>query len=239
MKTFILFFSLIMAFVCTVQAEHNNQDMKIFAYNAAVGTTAEGINAQGDALVFPTRSQKYTVVSEKPDDAAAGTGARTIKITGLNAELKQIEEIVSMNGTTGVNTTKDFRFIQSAEVSSFGSSKKNAGAITIVGVTEHSVIVIMNKDVNRTYMAAYMQPAGSSGALKALHIGVRTEDTTITVQKIHKSGIKTDEHSVVVAKDTTYTPPAISLPDLKPGDIVSIIGVASANTSYVTCYMEV
>lgn len=61
----------------------------------------------------------------------AGTGARTVLIYGLDANYDAITETVTLNGTTPVTTTKVFTGINRMVVTSAGTGRKNAGAITV------------------------------------------------------------------------------------------------------------
>jgi hypothetical protein len=235
MKKFILFFSLIMAFACTVQADHNIQDMKIFAYNPSVGTTAVDINQQGAVLVFPTVAQKYSVASSDAEDDVNGKGARKVLIEGLDDSFKPIKESVSLSGTNSVVTKKSFRFIQHVIVHAFGANNKNYGNITIQGDTEQDVVLQISESQNRTYQAAYMQPAKSLRTLSAFEVSAKYEDITITVKKRHESGIWTTEFIANVLANKIYASNGNNLPDLKIGDILSVSAVADNKSAFVTC----
>ena len=55
-----------------------------------------------------TEAQNVLVSSDSADDTLAGTGARTIRIFGLNENYLQIQEDLNLTGLTDVNTTNQY-----------------------------------------------------------------------------------------------------------------------------------
>lgn len=105
-----------------------------------------GWTSQTAVGIYPIRPATYTpqaagaqrsVNSTNANDTAAGTGARTIRITyytqtGTGTLAGPFYEIVTLNGTTGVNTVAtDIRYISELEVLTAGTGGVNAGAIQI------------------------------------------------------------------------------------------------------------
>ena len=91
----------------------------------------------GTTLVVPQGVQ-MTLVSSSANDAAAGTGARTVVVEYLNGDLDYSFELVTLNGTTPVNmVATDVRWVQAVHVATVGSGAKAAGNITVTngGVT--------------------------------------------------------------------------------------------------------
>jgi hypothetical protein len=74
-----------------------------------------------------------SVASSDADDTAAGTGARTIRITYYDGSgAGPFTEDITLNGTTAVNTAAtDIRFVESIEVLTAGASGANEGTITL------------------------------------------------------------------------------------------------------------
>ena len=78
-----------------------------YADNATVGTAIESINNTNADSVLPViLGADIDVVSADAADAAAGTGAQTVKVTYLDASFNQASETISMNGTTPVELTE-------------------------------------------------------------------------------------------------------------------------------------
>lgn len=105
------------------------------------------------------------VSSTSTADTSAGTGARTVHLYGLDADYKEIEEDVTLNGQTAVNTTNTFIRIFRACVTSAGSGGENAGTIhagtgtVTAGVPANSYLQIKPSN-NQTLMTVWTVPAG-------------------------------------------------------------------------------
>jgi len=80
-----------------------------------------------------TTNAQRSISSSNANDTSAGTGARTVKITYLDATgAGPFTETVTLNGTTPVNTVAtDICYIESIEVLTVGSGNSNAGTITL------------------------------------------------------------------------------------------------------------
>ena len=79
-----------------------------FGYNAVVGATKETIWEQSGLYAYPASATVMTLSSSSANDTAAGTGARTVEVFGLDADYNEINEVVTLNGQTAVNTTKSY-----------------------------------------------------------------------------------------------------------------------------------
>lgn len=82
---------------------------------------------------FPTpQGVQMSLVSSSVNDAAAGTGARTVRLEYLNGSLDTMFETITLNGTTPVLTqATDIRFVQSMQAATFGSLLLTAGTVTL------------------------------------------------------------------------------------------------------------
>jgi len=85
----------------------------------------------------PVSAAQRSVSSSSASDAAAGTGARTLRITYYDgAGAGPLTEDITLNGTTAVNTVAtNIRFIESIAVLTVGSGGANVGTITLFGST--------------------------------------------------------------------------------------------------------
>lgn len=101
-------------------------------------TNAALIRDQDGVTLAVPQSVQLTVVSTSANDAAAGTGARTVVIEYLNGSLDLSMEVLTLNGTTPVTTVAtDVRWVNSVYVSTAGTSGAAAGQISI---THNSVV---------------------------------------------------------------------------------------------------
>ena len=74
---------------------------------------------------------QISVVSDDGQDTGAGTGIQQVEIIYLDGNLAQATEIVTMSGTTPVNTTAtDIRFVQCVHCARVGTGKAAAGNIS-------------------------------------------------------------------------------------------------------------
>ena len=75
-----------------------------FGNNPSVGDSLETIWAEGGLYSYLTAATVLKVSSSSTDDTSAGTGARTVELSGLDADYNEISELVTLNGQTPVNT---------------------------------------------------------------------------------------------------------------------------------------
>lgn len=106
----------------------------IFGRAPAAGTALTNVSELGQAVdlgaVFNV-AYALDVISSAAADAAAGTGARTVNIAGLDLAGNPLAETVTLNGQTAVTTSKLFWRVFGAQCMTFGSGRKNAGDIYI------------------------------------------------------------------------------------------------------------
>lgn len=110
-----------------------------------------------------TTNGQRSFASSSAADAAAGTGARTIKLTYLDQTgAGPFTETITLNGTTRVNTVAtNICFIEQIEVVTAGSGGVNAGTITLftvptTGGTAIGTIAIGN---NQTFWSHHYVPS--------------------------------------------------------------------------------
>lgn len=85
----------------------------------------------GGSFSWQSSAQSAEVLSSSANDTSGGTGARTIVISGINAEYTSVSETVTLNGTGVVAAVNQYRHVNSVRVASVGSGQTNAGAITV------------------------------------------------------------------------------------------------------------
>jgi hypothetical protein len=136
-----------------------------FGINGDVGTSVETVWAQGGTYVYPTAATVMKISSSNAADAAAGTGARTISIAGLDANYNEISETVTLNGQTEVNTVNSYLRITRMFVVTAGSGETAAGTIyagtgTVTSGVPATVYGMIAFGANQTQMAFWTVPAG-------------------------------------------------------------------------------
>lgn len=137
------------------------------------------------ASIFST-GYALDVTSSDANDAAAGTGARTIKIYGLDAAGKQLIETVTLNGQTAVTTTGLFWRVFGAQVVTAGTGRKNAGDLYIIktgtstwtsGVPGTLTSAAVKVLAGENFGSSGMFNSGAAGyySLSTLHVGARAQ----------------------------------------------------------------
>ena len=101
----------------------------VFGHNPDVDTSEETIWPTDGLLGHPASPTIMKISSSSTDDAAAGTGARTVHILGVNGTGGFVEETVTLNGQTAVNTVNSYDAIERMTVMTAGSGGVNAGTI--------------------------------------------------------------------------------------------------------------
>lgn len=118
--------------------------------------TPQGTNAQ------------RSLVSTSANDAAAGTGAQQVTVTYLDAAFALHTEVVTLNGTTPVNTVgANWAYLESMVVTQAGTSGgANAGVISVMtgtagtGTAWGSIAAPAGVGDNQTFWAHHYVPTG-------------------------------------------------------------------------------
>jgi len=137
-----------------------------FGYNASVGTTEEDISVAGAVLAWEAAAAVHDIKSSDVNDTAAGTGARTVQVWGLDGSYDEQTEVVSLDGTTDVPTVGEYIRLQRMAVLTAGSGGTAAGTITAdVAATVHATIAIGD---NQTQQCGWTVPNGAVLFLRRL-----------------------------------------------------------------------
>jgi hypothetical protein len=147
-----------------------HRSVVVFGYNPDVDQTRVTVWPHTGVIPFPAAALQMKVSSSSTDDTAAGTGARTVYLEGLDANHREISEIVTLNGQTEVLTTQSFLHINDAYVASAGSGNSAAGDIyfgtgTVTAGVPATVYDLIKFDYNRRITGSYTIPAGYTAYL--------------------------------------------------------------------------
>ena len=155
-----------------------------FGYNDAISNTEETVWSQGGIYAYPASATVMTLSSSSASDTAAGTGARTVRVYGLDADYKEIDELITLNGQTAVNTTKSYLRAYRMIVQSAGSGGANAGIIYMgtgtvtAGVPVNKYALVDGFGDNQTMMLVYTVPAGYTAYMTQNNISTAYGGTT-------------------------------------------------------------
>lgn len=117
---------------------------------------------------WDTNPGTATILSTSLDDAAAGAGAQTVRVTGLDENYVEKAVTVTMNGLTPTALPGDWSRISIATVLTVGTvGGANAGEISIM--LDGAVVSFMRgpiapgiKAAGRSYLSGITVPAGKS-----------------------------------------------------------------------------
>jgi hypothetical protein len=147
-----------------------HRSVTVFGYNPDVDQTRVTVWPHTGIIPLPAAALQMKVSSSSADDTAAGTGARTVYVAGLDANHNEIEEIVTLNGQTAVLTTQSFLHINNAYVATAGSGLSAAGDIyfgdgVVTAGVPATVYDLIKFDYNQRITGSYTIPAGYTGYL--------------------------------------------------------------------------
>lgn len=126
------------------------------------------------AYIEQTTNAQRSIASANVNDTAAGTGARTVRITYFTATgAGPFTETVTLNGTTYVNTVAtDICFIEKIEVMTVGSTGSNVGILTLKATTAGggATIGTINATDNQTFWAHHYVATGKTANITGLSV---------------------------------------------------------------------
>jgi hypothetical protein len=204
----------------------------VYGNNPDVGTSFEVISEAGVAAhTFAAAATLLDVTSSSATDAAAGDGARTLLITGLDADYNEITETVTLNGTTVVETTSSFLRVNKAQVLTTGDEEDNAGDIYVTetggthtaGVPDNLAIVDAKIPAGfcLSESTIYTVPAGHSlyihtvnvfcsGGRDTIYRG-RIRNPATATQTVIFEGVGTDMQSNIIRGSMVVLPEKFSV----------------------------
>lgn len=218
-----------------------------FGINGAVGATLETVWVGGGTYSFPTSATTTTISSSSADDTAAGTGARTVLVEGLDATYAPVTEIASLNGQTGVTLTNEYLRVNRITVLTAGSGGTSAGSIYVgTGtVTTGVPAVILNRtgsSSNESESAFYTVPDGYSAYITRWTMSSANTETAAStrfVLRVRPVGGVFGYKAVynIAGNDIYECEAAFPLPLPEKTDL-EVMSLASAGSAYVSTQLQ-
>ena len=145
---------------------HSN--ILVFGYNPDIDSSEETVWPNGGLIPHPSAESVLKISSTDATDTAAGTGARTVFISGVDGNYNTVSETVELNGQTAVNTTNSYLYVNQLYVVTTGSGGVNAGDINAGTGTVTSGVPAVLYDLiaagfNQRTTGHYCVPAGYTG----------------------------------------------------------------------------
>ena len=142
-----------------------HRNVTVFGFNPDVDTSQVSVWPLPSLITFPAAALQMTVSSTSANDTAAGTGARTVVVQGLDAKYNEVTETVTLNGQTPVTMSASLLRVNYAYVATAGSGDSAAGDIyigtgTVTAGVPATTYDIIKFDYNVTTTGSYTVPAG-------------------------------------------------------------------------------
>lgn len=167
-----------------------------FAFGDVFTMANTQVAVRRTAYTEQTTNAQRSFNSSSAADAAAGTGARTIRLTYLDSTgAGPFTETITLNGTANVNTVSTtICFVEKIEVLTVGSGLSNAGIITMKAAAAGGGATIGTIAVgnNQTFWAHHYVPTGKIGYISGFSINssaINISDSTLFVIKQASIGV--------------------------------------------------
>lgn len=182
--------------------------------------------------------------TDNVNDIAAGTGALTVRVTGLDASGNAQTNDVTMTGQTAANTASTFSAVFEVLVLTTGANNANIGVIYVgTGTFTAGVPAVrmlsMEVGYNRSTSAYYVVPTGKTLYLRSLFASVSTtqKDVEIVV-KTSADGILWITQLPYGAGSGNLTLPITAFPGLVAGTHIKMDATGSAASTDVAAVLE-
>jgi len=154
-----------------------------FGHNPAAADGDDVWHGGGSYEFYPTSAVSIDIKSSSGSDVAAGTGARTVVVQGLDENWEEAtSEEITLTGTTEVAIAGTWRRIFRCTVLTAGSNETNVGNITVQcvgaggGLSDNTVGIYVAADDGQTQQCTYTIPAGKTGYFLKGYVGVADDD---------------------------------------------------------------
>ena len=155
-----------------------------FGFNPDIDDSLETVWSQGGLYSYLSSATTLYISSSSTADDAAGTGARTATVSGLDANYDEISVTVDLDGQNGVQlgSASNWIRVNRVTVNTAGSGGQNAGVIYVGDEASPSSGVPSNKYAtiaigeNQTLMALRTVPRGYTAYV------LQTDVTAATTQ---------------------------------------------------------
>lgn len=184
-----------------------------FGFNADIDNTLETVWSRGGLYSYLSAASVIKVSSSSTSDTSSGTGARTVTISGLDANYDEISETVTLNGQTAVNTTNSFLRVFRLLVNTAGSGGQNAGVVyagtgSVSSGVPANVYGAIEIGDNQSLMGFWTVPRGYTAYLMQVDVTVNTEVAnkygTVSICARPEGGVFNVKDKFVMSQDVYH-----------------------------------
>jgi len=147
-----------------------------FGHNPAVTDGDDVWGGGGVYDFYPTTAQSMEILSTSANDTNAGTGAWTVIVYGLDSNWEEINETVTMNGTTPVALANTYIRMFRGVVLTAGTVETNVGDISVEIVGSATQAIFIGALDGQTQHAIYTTPAGKTSYFLKGYVGIANDD---------------------------------------------------------------
>jgi len=205
---------------------------------------SEGFGGGGysfdQSVIAVTPAAVGVASTDNTNDNAAGTGALTVRITGLDSSgvAQTVDE--TMNGTTAVTTAETWSAVYQVVVLTTGSNNANTGDIWVGTGTFTAGIpavrmISMGIGFNISLAAYYVVPTGKTFFIRQLigTVGSSNKDASILIAT-SLDGTQFIRQIEFGLEGGQFIFPVIALPGLPAGAHVSLLAKGGAANTEIT-----
>jgi len=149
--------------------------------NSAVGSTHETICTQGGIMNKLSSAEVLKFSSADANDTnSGGTGAKRVRLEGIDDSGLLTTEDVNLNGTGVVTTSGSFAYVNSIRVQKAGSGGVNAGKISCFANDGSTLLAEIVAGENQAQKADFAVPTGHTAYLTSFMVSA-TEPALVSI----------------------------------------------------------
>jgi hypothetical protein len=168
-----------------------------FGRNPAVGTSYEDIWTVGGIYDWNTSAETIGILSDGAGDSVAGSGARQVRLSGIDENFDYIDELINLSGTTTVNSINQYLRVNRVRVVRQGTygrtNVSNADIIYASGVSTgliHAQILVDPTALGQTQVARYSIAKNHYAILKDIKFSIEATLTADMILFIREDAMK-------------------------------------------------
>ncbi len=219
----------------------NQSRIAIFGHNPNIGAGASADVWEGGGIYpFPASASLMQLSSSSANDTSAGTGARTMFLTGLDSSYNAISETITMNGVTPVVTANSYLRINTLDLLTVGTAgNSNLGDITIQVNGGGTILGIVRAGFGQLGNCIYSVPAGFVLFVESVFFSVTGGGGANTASALYGFGrrlfggaIKITNQYNITSTDPFQRVPQLGGPITEKSDFfLRVVSAGQTNTS--------